>query len=181
MSKASLSESDAMQPNLPDLGIAPSPETARDFRSALGSFATGVTLVTIAGPEGPMGFVANSFSSISIDPPLVLWAPAKSAHRFPHYAAAKHFAIHVLSADQGPLVNHFHRGSGSFEALDYSLNAEGVPLLAQALARFECRQSAVHEGGDHLIVVGEVLRFASQDGVPLIFVKGKFGHFAPQP
>lgn len=169
-----------MQPILPDEGIAPSPDTAREFRSALGAFATGVTLVTIAGPEGPMGFVANSFSSISIDPPLVLWAPAKSAQRYPYYAAAKHFAIHVLGADQGPLVNHFHRGSGSFEAVDHRLNPEGVPLLTQALARFECRQYAAHDGGDHLIVVGEVLRFAAGEGVPLIFARGKFGQFSPQ-
>lgn len=169
-----------MPPILPDAGTIPSPDSARAFRSALGAFATGVTLVTIAGPEGSMGFVANSFSSISIDPPLVLWAPAKSAQRFPFYAAAQHFAIHVLGADQGPLVNHFHRGSGSFDTIDHAMNPEGVPLLTQALARFECRQSAVHEGGDHLIVVGEVLRFAAQDGVPLIFARGKFGHFAPQ-
>lgn len=169
-----------MLPISPDAGFVPSPETLREFRSALGSFATGVTLVTIAGPEGPMGFVANSFSSLSIDPPLVMWAPAKSAHRFPYYSTAQHFAIHVLGEDQGPLVNHFHRGSGSFDAVDHSLSAEGVPLLAQALARFECRQYAVHEGGDHLIVVGEVLRIAVQDGSPLVFAKGQFGHFLPR-
>ena len=78
------------------------------------------------------------------------------------------------------MVNHFHRGSGSFDGLEYRLNAEGVPLLAQALARFECTQSAVHDGGDHLIVVGEVTRFAATDGVPLIFAKGRFGQFVPQ-
>lgn len=127
-----------------------------------------------------MGFVANSFSSLSIDPPLVMWAPAKSALRFPHYAAAKHFAIHVLGEDQGPLVQHFHRGSGSFDEIDHSLNAEGVPLLSVALARFECRQFAVHEGGDHLIVVGEVARISTQDGKPLVFAKGQFGHFLPR-
>ncbi len=162
-----------------DAGFIPSTENLRAFRNALGSFATGVTLVTIAGPEGPMGFVANSFSSLSIDPPLVMWAPAKSAHRFPYYAKAKHFAIHVLGADQGALVNHFHRGSGSFDTVAHGLTAEGVPLLTQALARFECVQYAVHEGGDHLIVVGEVTRIAAQDGAPLVFAKGQFGQFAP--
>lgn len=169
-----------MLPISPDAGFAPSPDTLRAFRSALGCFATGVTLVTIAGPDGPMGFVANSFSSLSIDPPLVMWAPAKSAHRFPYYAKAQHFAIHVLGEDQGPLVQHFHRGSGSFAEIDHSLSAEGVPLLSVALARFECRQYAVHEGGDHLIVVGEVIRIAAQDGAPLVFAKGQFGHFLPR-
>jgi flavin reductase (DIM6/NTAB) family NADH-FMN oxidoreductase RutF len=162
-----------------DAGFIPSTETLRAFRNALGFFATGVTLVTIAGPEGPMGFVANSFSSLSIDPPLVMWAPAKSAHRFPYYAAAQHFAIHVLGADQGPLVHHFHRGSGSFAEIDHSVNAQGVPLLNDALARFECSQYAVHDGGDHLIVVGEVTRIAGQDGTPLVFAKGQFGQFVP--
>lgn len=159
--------------------IMPSPETTRAFRDALGSFATGVTLVTIAGPAGPMGFVANSFSSISIDPPLVLWAPAKSAQRYPYYATAKHFAIHVLSAQQRDLVQHFHRGAGTFDGLDYAINGEGVPVLAQALARFECEQAAVHDGGDHLIVVGKVIRFAGIDGAPLVFARGQFGSFAP--
>jgi flavin reductase (DIM6/NTAB) family NADH-FMN oxidoreductase RutF len=166
-------------PALPP-SIEPSTQTSRAFRDVLGCFATGVTLVTIQGPDGPMGFIANSFSSISMEPPLILWAPAKSAARYPYYAAAKHFAIHILAADQGALVEHFHRGTGSFDAFTYSINAQGVPLLDEALARFECEQYATHDGGDHLIVVGRVLAASSQAGTPLVFAQGHFSEITPR-
>ncbi len=156
-----------------DSGFAPTPETARDFRDALGQFATGVTLVTIDGPDGPMGFTANSFSSLSLDPPLVLWSLAKSSRRFPFYATARHFAIHVLAADQAGLIERFgHKGAG-FDGLDHSLSAQNVPLIGGALARFECELHATHEGGDHLIVVGRVTRVVCQGGVPLVFAQGR--------
>lgn len=156
----------------------PNAETARAFRSALGSFATGVTVVTIDGPDGPMGFTANSFSSLSLDPPLVLWSVALSASRYPHYAAARHYAIHVLAADQSALIDRFHRSGSGFVGLDHALNAQKVPLLAGALARFECEQHATHEGGDHLIVVGLVQRVVAQDGTPLVFSNGRLGRFS---
>jgi hypothetical protein len=79
-----------------EIGFVPTPETTRDLRGAFGQFATGVTIVTIQGPDGPMGFTANSFSSLSLDPALMLWSLAKSARRFPYFAAAKHFAVHHL-------------------------------------------------------------------------------------
>jgi flavin reductase (DIM6/NTAB) family NADH-FMN oxidoreductase RutF len=115
-----------------------------------------------------------------MEPPLILWAPAKSAARYPYYAAAKHFAIHILAADQGALVEHFHRGTGSFDAFTYSINAQGVPLLDEALARFECEQYATHDGGDHLIVVGRVLAASSQAGTPLVFAQGHFSEITPR-
>lgn len=161
-----------------EAGFEPSPETARAFRDALGQFATGVTLVTIHGPDGPMGFTANSFSSLSLDPALVLWSPAKSSRRYPYFAAAPHFAIHVLSEDQGTLIERFGRTGAGFDGLDHELNAHRVPLIGGALARFECEMHATHEGGDHLIVVGRVTRVVCHGGAPLVFAAGRMGRFA---
>lgn len=158
--------------------IVPNAANARVFRDALGRFATGVTLVTIAGPDGPMGFTANSFASLSLDPALVLWSPAKASQRYPFFAAAKHYAIHVLGQHQADLPARFSRGGPGFDGLDWAPNAEGVPTLAGALARFDCAQHATHDGGDHLIIVGKVLRLALEEGEPLVFAKGRFGGFA---
>lgn len=158
-------------------GIIPNAANARIFRDALGRFATGVTVVTITGPDGPMGFTANSFSSLSMDPPLVLWSPAKSSQRYPHFAAAEHYAIHILGQAQSEWPARFARGGAGFDGLDWHLNAEGVPILPQALARFDCARHATHDGGDHLIIVGHVLRLALEEGEPLVFAKGKFGGF----
>lgn len=162
----------------PTEGIAPTAGNTRTFRDALGRFATGVTVVTIMGPDGPMGFTANSFSSLSLDPALVLWSPAKASSRFPQFAAAEHYAIHVLGQAQADWPARFARGGPGFEGLDWQGNGEGVPVLPGVLARFDCRRHAAHDGGDHLIIVGEVLRLAVEDGEPLIFAKGRFGGFA---
>ncbi len=171
-----------------DVGFAPNSDTARAFRDALGMFATGVTLVTINGPTGPMGFVANSFSSLSIDPPLVMWAVARSARRAPHFVEARHFAVHVLALGQAALIRRFSSAGPGFDhsgfdgpeadSLAHDVNEQGVPLVAGALARFECEQHALHEGGDHLIVVGRVSRVVCKDGAPLVFAKGQMGQFA---
>lgn len=157
--------------------IIPSAENARLFRDALGRFATGVTEVTTMGPDGPVGFTANSFSSLSLDPPLVLWSPAKSSQRYPFFAAAEHFAIHVLGQGQADWPRRFSRQGEGFAGLDWRTNAEGVPVLPGALARFDCRRHAVHDGGDHLIIVGQVLRLTLEEGEPLVFVKGRYGSF----
>ena len=158
-------------------GIVPDAANTRVFRDALGHFATGVTIVTIPGPDGPMGFTANSFASLSLDPALVLWSPAKAAQRYPFFAAARHYAIHVLQQDQSDLPARFSRGGPGFEGLDWQRNAEGVPVLPGALARFDCAQHATHDGGDHLIIVGQVLRLALEEGDPLVFAKGRYGRF----
>jgi flavin reductase (DIM6/NTAB) family NADH-FMN oxidoreductase RutF len=161
-----------------DGGIIPDATNARQFRDALGRFATGVTVVTIMGSDGPMGFTANSFSSLSLDPALVLWSLARSSQRFAPYAAAEAFAIHVLGQDQADWPGRFSRGGAGFEGLAPTLNGEGVPVLPGALARFDCRQHATHDGGDHLIIVGQVLRLAFEEGTPLVFAQGRFGGFA---
>lgn len=155
----------------------PDATQARAFRDALGCFATGVTIVTAMTRNGPMGFTANSFSSLSMDPPLVLWSPARASARFEHYATARHYAIHVLAADQDRLIEHFHRGGAGFAAVDHFHNEEGVPIIQGCLARFDCEQHATHEGGDHLIVVGRVLRCAMREAAPLVFTKGQYGGF----
>ena len=152
---------------------------ARAFRDALGRFATGVTVVTIQSEDGPMGFTANSFAAVSLDPPLVLWSPAKSSTRFPHYAKARHYAIHLLDQTHADWMPRFSRGGAGFHGLSYEINAEGVPVIHGALARFDCEQHATHEGGDHLIVVGKVLRAAHRDGEPLVFSQGRYGQFLP--
>jgi flavin reductase (DIM6/NTAB) family NADH-FMN oxidoreductase RutF len=158
--------------------IVPDAANARVFRDALGRFATGVTVVTIMGPDGPMGFTANSFASVSLDPALVLWSPAKASQRYPFFAAASHFAIHILGQDHTDLPSRFSRGGHGFAGLDWHPNAEGVPSLPGALARFDCTQHATHDGGDHLIIVGQVLRLALEEGEPLVFAKGRYGRFA---
>ncbi|WP_151720438.1 flavin reductase family protein [Gemmobacter serpentinus] len=151
---------------------------ARAFRDALGSFTTGVTLVTTTTPEGPLGFVANSFASVSLEPPLVLWSPARASARFAPFRDAAHYAIHILALEQFDLIDRFRRGGAGFAGLEHAVNPEGVPVLDTALARFECRQSAAHDGGDHLIIVGAVLRFCERDGAPLVFNRGAYGGFA---
>ena len=160
-----------------DTTFNPDAADGRAFRDALGCFATGVTVITIQSDHGPMGFTANSFSSLSMDPPLVLWSPAKTSSRFAHYAAAKHYSIHVLAHDQGDIIQRFIRGGLGFEGMSYHHNAEGVPLIPGTLARFDCEQHATHEGGDHLIVVGRVIRCAIKEGAPLIFAQGQYGGF----
>lgn len=154
------------------------PDDTRRYRHALGTFSTGVTVVTLAGDAGPQGITANSFASVSLDPPLVLWSPAKSSRRHDLFANARHFAIHVLKADQHGLSARFVRGGAGFSGLEHSFNEEGVPVLEGTLARFECTLANAHDAGDHTIVVGRVLRVAHGEGEPLIFSRGAFGRFA---
>jgi flavin reductase (DIM6/NTAB) family NADH-FMN oxidoreductase RutF len=153
------------------------PDDHRALRDAFGRFATGVTVVTTLGPEGPVGFTANSFSSLSLDPPLVLWSPAKSSRRFGVFAGAEAYAIHVLADTQAGLIQRFARAGEGFQGLDHALTDEGLPVFP-ALARFDCAAHAVHDGGDHAILVGRVLRVTIRDGAPLVFSQGRYGGFA---
>lgn len=150
----------------------------RELRDALGRFATGVTVVTTLGPGGPLGITANSFASVSLDPPLVLWSPARRSRRFPVFEAASHFAVHVLSAGQQALAERFAGSGQGFAGLEVGVGIGEVPLLEGCAARFECRHAARHDGGDHLIVVGEVLRLVANDLPPLVFWRG--GYHAPE-
>lgn len=146
----------------------------RELRDALGRFATGVTIVTTMTPSGPLGITANSFASVSMDPPLVLWSPARKSRRFPAFEGASHFAVHVLSAGQLALAEDFAMSGEPFAGLVCSRGIGDVPLLEGCAARFECRHEAGYDGGDHLIVVGEVLRLTQADLPPLLFHRGKY-------
>ena len=157
--------------------FTPTLETARAFRDALGCFATGVTIVTCKTEDGPMAIAANSFSSLSLDPALVLWSPAKSSRRFPAFEAADHYAIHVLKDDQSALCQTFARDGTAFDGVAWTTGANGVPLIDDCLARFECTRHAIHDGGDHVIIVGEVTRAQTNEGAPLVFSKGSYGRF----
>lgn len=157
--------------------FSPDTDDPRRLRDALGRFATGVTVVTIRSDSGPMGFVANSFAAVSLDPALVLWSPARASRRFAHFARARDFAVHVLPRDALQWVARFGSGGAGFDGLEHGHNAQGVPVLPDVLARFDCRQHATHDGGDHLIIIGRVLRAQCSDGAPLIFSQGQYGGF----
>lgn len=146
----------------------------RAFRDALGAYATGVTIVTTASADGPIGITANSFASVSLDPPLVLWSPAKSSKRFKYFTGAKHFAVHVLDGHQQQLCNGFTRDKSAFDGLDWAANDDGVPLINGCLARFECTLDAEHDAGDHTIIVGRVTGASAREGLPLLFQGGRF-------
>ncbi len=149
------------------------------LRSALGRFATGVTVVTTMTPDGPLGMTANSFASVSLDPPLVLWSPARRSQRFPAFEAASHFAIHVLGRGQMALAQRFARSGIDFDGLDTASGHGDAPLFDGCAARFECRHAAQYDGGDHLIVVGEVLRLEENDLAPLVYHCGSYTGITP--
>lgn len=158
--------------------FTPGPDNARALRDALGRFATGVTVVTARGPAGPVGITANSFAGVSLDPPLVLWSPARASSRFPVFAEAAYFAIHVLGTDQRDLAAHFTRHGREFDGLDVTDGPGGAPLIGHCLGRFACRRFAALDAGDHVVILGEVLEAAFREGAPLVFSQGFYGSFA---
>ncbi|MGG7517757.1 flavin reductase family protein [Allorhizobium undicola] len=158
--------------------IIPGADDNRALRDAFGSFTTGVTVVTAAGPSGPVGMTANSFTSVSLEPPLVLWSAARSSSRHATFRAAAHFAIHVLGQQQEAIAMAFARSAFSFDGVDWQTNGEGVPVITGTLACFECRLHAVHDAGDHSLLIGEVMRATLQNGAPLCFANGRFGSFS---
>ncbi|MBW6506701.1 MAG: flavin reductase family protein [Rhodobacteraceae bacterium] len=163
-------------------GVAPDPANPRPYRDALGRYATGVAVVTAreAGGGGPLGITVNSFASVSLDPPLVLWSAARSSLRHAHFSAAGAFAVHVLGAEQAELAYRFTRNGSDFTGIAYTLGDLGVPLLADTLARFECVAETRYEGGDHTIILGRVIRFAAgAEAAPLVFAQGRFCQLQP--
>ena len=163
-----------------DQSFLPGPATQRVFRDALGRFATGVTLITTQTESGLAGFTANSFAAVSLDPALVLWSAARSSARYPIFSGATAYSIHILAAEQAALTQSFSRGGAGFDGIDFTPSEDGIPMFPGTLARFDCLQHATHDGGDHLIIVGRVIRFALNDGAPLVFNQGGFGTFTPQ-
>lgn len=161
--------------------FVPSADTSRAYRDVLGCFATGVTVVTAAAGSRPVGMTVNSFSSISLDPPLILWSPSKTSNRYPTFEAAQYFAVHVLTTGQLDLALAFAKDSHAFDGLDWTADSNGVPIFDSCLARFDCQMHTTHDGGDHAIVVGRVLRANVFGGDPLVFASGSFGRFQAAP
>ena len=146
----------------------------RTFRNALSRFATGITVVTIMTEQGPVGITANSFTSVSLAPPLVLWSPAKTSRRHDVFVNATHFAVHVLAADQRAVCDGFTTSWNAFEALDVVTSPEDVPIIQGCLAVFECRTHNIIDAGDHTLILGEVHAAAEREGDALVFSSGKY-------
>ena len=152
------------------------------FRDALGTFVTGVTIVTAYDAEGePTGLTANSFNSVSLDPPMVLWSLSLGSRNLPVFRNAKAWAVHVLAADQQALSNRFaSRGADKFGDLDCGDGPEGAPRLEGCAARFGCTARFEYEGGDHAIFLGEVVDFERTPAEPLIYHGGRYGRVMPE-
>lgn len=147
----------------------------RSYRQALGQFATGVTVVAAQGDKGPVAVTANSFSSVSLEPPLVLWSLRNQSSSMDAFRAASHFAISVLAADQIEVANHFARaGSDKFGTYAWSEGTGGAPVIEGAAAQFECRKVSEHDGGDHIIIIGQVLHYKCFDRMGLLFAQGRY-------
>jgi len=151
-------------------------DDARGFRRALGHFATGVTIVTAQHDGNLAGCTANSFSSVSLDPPLILWSLARTSQSLEIFQQAGNFAVNVLAADQLELANRFARsGADKFAGVEWQTGIADAPLLPDAAAVFECRTHAKIDAGDHIIILGEVQRFARSARPLLLFTQGRFG------
>ena len=146
------------------------------LRNAFGHYATGVTIITTLGANGePVGMTVNSFSSLSLDPPLLLWSLARSSVNYDVFHRATHFAVHVLGTDQSQLARQFAtKDIDRFAGVLTSACASGVPRLEAYHACFECETHARYEGGDHTIIVGRILDVDERPGEPLLFYRGRF-------
>ncbi len=153
----------------------------RELRNALGRFPTGVTVITTRTPAGKReGLTANSFSALSLDPPLVLWSIGRKSNSLASFMESGHFAINVLRADQADVSHRFATPSADkFAGLTVSTGVGGSPLLPGVLASFECEIESTIEGGDHLLFVGRVHRIAYGEGEPLIFNAGRYSTAQP--
>ena len=150
---------------------------SRELRNALGRFATGVTLITAVAEDGrAMGMTANSFSSVSLDPPLVLWSLQNNSDVYDVFAHPRHFTINVLSTEQQALSNQYaKKGQHELDPSHYRLGKHGSPEIRHALVTLECELDATHEGGDHLIIVGRVRDMQQRpSGEPLLFASGHY-------
>jgi flavin reductase (DIM6/NTAB) family NADH-FMN oxidoreductase RutF len=157
--------------------FVPNRDHERDLRRAFARFGTGVTVVTVQTDTGPVAMTANSFTSISLDPPLVLWAPARSSRRHDAFAEAKRFCVHVLGSDQLSTALHFAKSGDDFTAHEWHPSREGVPVLSGCLSVFHCETHAIHPAGDHSLILGEVMQVdhCASERTGLIFAEGGYG------
>lgn len=145
------------------------------FKRVLGSFATGVTIVTTTDSAGQRrGLTANAFMSVSLEPPLVLFGLDRSSSSYKAFQESEFFAVNILRAEQRALAEHFARsGEDKFQEGDWEQGVTGVPVLGDALARLECRKWQVYDGGDHILVVGQVEDLKVDGGRPLLYYRGR--------
>lgn len=157
------------------------PFDPRAFRNALGTFATGIAVVTARNAAGqPVGLTVNSFNSVSLDPPLIVWSLANHLPLRADFEACEHYAVNILAEDQQWLSQRFAgRAADKFAGVAVEPGLGDVPLLLGTCARFECRNTARHQGGDHLVFISEVLRFDRDDRDPLIFHCGAYRRLGP--
>jgi len=162
-----------------ELASDSSPIDPREFRNALGTYATGVTIITAAGTDGkPYGLTCNSFASVSLNPPLVLWSLVRYSSSLNAFQNATHFAVNVLGASQQALSNKFAKSSDEkFVGVEWSPGLGNAPLLKECVANFQCRSVNRYYGGDHVIFLGAVEAYAYNHGEPLLFARGRYGRF----
>jgi flavin reductase (DIM6/NTAB) family NADH-FMN oxidoreductase RutF len=159
-----------------------SPIDPRDFRNALGTYATGVTVITAAGTDGkPYGLTCNSFASVSLNPPLVLWSLVIYSQSMGIFQNASHFAVNVLGASQQALATKFATPSeDKFTGVEWKSGLGQAPILADSVANFQCRAVDRYYGGDHVIFLGAVEAYAYNRDEPLLFARGGYGRFIPK-
>jgi flavin reductase (DIM6/NTAB) family NADH-FMN oxidoreductase RutF len=149
--------------------------TDREFRDALGQFATGVAIVTTEVDGAMLGSTVSSFNSVSLSPPLILFSLARTAQTFKQWQKATHFGVTILAEHENELSNRFARGgAGKWEGLAPLRGVGGIPLLRGGLVTFECETYALYEGGDHEIIVGRVVAFTRNEAAPLLFFGGRY-------
>lgn len=167
-----------MNMHAPIKSFVPAAENSKELRNAFSRFATGVTVVTAMTQNGPIGMTANSFSSVSLEPPLTLWSIDRKSSRYQAFADAWDTAIHVLAHDQEKLCLAFAKNADAFGEAVWSQGTNGTPLLEGCLARFECQRFGSHDAGDHTILVDQImLATMGKDGAsgdPLVFFQGQF-------
>jgi len=150
-------------------------DDTRAFRRALGQFATGVTVMTAEVGASMAGVTVNSFCSLSLDPPLILWSIARTSRSFPVFESSSHFAVSILGANQLEVSQAFASSSeNKFENVAWRRGLNGVPLLEGAIATLECARNRTYDGGDHIIIVGRVERYSYVDGDALLYVQGRY-------
>jgi flavin reductase (DIM6/NTAB) family NADH-FMN oxidoreductase RutF len=162
---------------------APRPVTPQAMREVLGHFVSGVVVVTALGPEGPAGFTCQSFASLSLDPPLITFAPARTSSSWPKIREIGRFCVNVLASDHSEYSNGFARsGTDKFAGVTWYTAPSGAPVLEGVSAWIDCTLWNEYDGGDHTIVVGEVHSLgANPDRLPLLFYRGGYGITAPLP